>query len=233
MDEQQVEQTNEGLFGEPLPIGTPAERKRSGVRLIVGLGNPGKQYHPTRHNVGFRTLDALARRVSASAEKKAFGGLLASATVGGVKLLLLKPQQYMNRSGQVVADAVNFYKVPLDDVMVALDDMALPVGQLRFRAKGSAGGHNGLKDVIARLGSDAFARLRIGIGQAGAQDAAAYVLAAFSPAENEQIEKAIETAVEGLLCWATDGIDAAMNRFNSRPTVGDEPNAAGGKNDKP
>lgn len=224
MDEQ-FTQDDGGLFGESLPLGS-ASARRSDWRLIVGLGNPGKQYDPTRHNVGFRALDALAAKVNAGAEKKAFGGLLRNAQLGDTKLLLFKPQQYMNRSGQAVADAARFYKLPLCDVMVVLDDMALPVGQLRFRAKGSAGGHNGLKDVISRLGTDAFARLRIGIGQAGnGQDAAAYVLAAFTPAENELIDKALQIAVEGLLCWAQEGIEAAMNRYNSRPPTAE--NAGG------
>jgi PTH1 family peptidyl-tRNA hydrolase len=186
-------------------------------RLIVGLGNPGAAYDLTRHNVGFMTLDALAERLGVAIRRKAFNALTAEARVGQNKLILLKPQQYMNRSGHAVATAAGYYKIPPQEIIVVLDDMALPIGQIRLRAKGSAGGHNGLKDIIARLGTDAFARLRVGIDSDGSRDAADYVLSRFEPQQRPIIEQTIARCVDALLCWAEQGIETAMNRFNSRP----------------
>ncbi len=185
-------------------------------RLIVGLGNPGAAYDLTRHNVGFMALDALAERLGVSIRRNAFNALTAEASIGPNKLILLKPQQYMNRSGHAVATVAGYYKIPAQDVIVVLDDMALPTGQIRLRAKGSAGGHNGLKDIIARLGTDAFARLRIGIGQADGGDAADYVLSRFDPQQRSAIEQALSRCVEALLCWVEHDIETAMNHFNSK-----------------
>ncbi|HDS84909.1 MAG TPA: aminoacyl-tRNA hydrolase [Phycisphaerales bacterium] len=185
-------------------------------RLIVGLGNPGAAYDLTRHNVGFMALDALAERLGVSVRRKAFNALAAEASIGQNKLILLKPQQYMNRSGHAVATAAGYYKIPAQDIIVVLDDMALPTGQIRLRAKGSAGGHNGLKDIIARLGTDAFARLRIGIGQADGGDASDYVLSRFDPQQRSAIEQAVSRCVEALLCWVEHDIETAMNHFNSK-----------------
>lgn len=196
--------------------GSALSKPKSHMRLIVGLGNPGSQYDRTRHNVGFMVLDALAERLGVSIGRKAFNALTGDGMLGDVKLILLKPQQYMNRSGHAVATAAGFYKLTGQDVLVALDDLALPVGQLRIRAKGSAGGHNGLKDIIARLGTDTFARLRVGIGDSGRLDAADYVLSRFGDEEQAAVRQAVEKSVEAILCWAQHDVETAMNRYNSR-----------------
>jgi PTH1 family peptidyl-tRNA hydrolase len=208
--------------------GSALSKPMTHVRLIVGLGNPGLQYDQTRHNVGFMALDALAERLGVTIRRKAFNALAEDVMLGDLKLVLLKPQQYMNRSGHALATAAGFYKLSSQEVMVVLDDLALPVGQLRIRAKGSAGGHNGLKDIIARLGTDAFARLRIGIGDSGTRDAADYVLSRFGADERAAIEQAVSRSVDALLFWAQNGTEPAMNRYNSRG----ETDASGGKNEQ-
>ncbi len=205
------------LFG-----GSDVSDQGASKRLIVGLGNPGAKYERTRHNAGFMVLDALAERLGVAIGRKTFGGRVAETTLGDRKLVLLKPQQFMNRSGHVTATAAGYYKIPPRDVMVVLDDLALPVGQIRLRAKGSAGGHNGLKDMIARLGTDAFARLRVGIDDAAQRDTVDYVLSRFDSDQQAAVEQAAARAVEALLCWAQDGIEAAMNRYNSRAVSGEE-----------
>lgn len=202
-------------FGDLLPVSALSKPKTT-MRLIAGLGNPGPEYDNTRHNVGFMAVEALGERLGVSVRKKAFNGLVGEAMVGELKVILLKPQQYMNRSGHAIATAAGFYKIAPQDVMVVLDDLALPVGQLRLRAKGTAGGHNGLKDIIARLGTDTFGRLRIGIGDAGQRDAADYVLSRFDADEKAAIQKAVALSAEALLCWAQYGIDKAMNSYNAR-----------------
>jgi PTH1 family peptidyl-tRNA hydrolase len=186
------------------------------VKLIAGLGNPGAAYAGTRHNVGFMAADALARLLGVRIKRRRFGALAAEAVHGDTKLLLIKPQQYMNRSGHAVATAAGFYKLAPADVLVVTDDMALSTGQLRLRPKGSAGGHNGLKDIIDALGTEQFPRLRVGIGSAGTRDAADYVLSRFSEPERQTVEQAVGTAAQAVLCWVTDGIEAAMTRYNVR-----------------
>jgi PTH1 family peptidyl-tRNA hydrolase len=182
--------------------------------MIVGLGNPGKRYAGTRHNVGFAVLDHLGRQLGLEIKKKKFGALLGEGVVGDKKLLLLKPMQYMNKSGQVVATAAGFYKLGRENVLVVTDDMALEPGRIRVRAKGSAGGHNGLGDIIARLGSEEFARLRVGIGGGGGMGAD-YVLSRPAGAEEALLADAIEKAAQAVVCWIEEGIDSAMNRFNA------------------
>ncbi len=186
------------------------------VKLIAGLGNPGTDYVGTRHNAGFMVLDILAQMVGVSIKREKFGALAAEVLHGDEKLLLLKPQQYMNRSGHAIATAAGFYKLQPGDVLVVTDDMALPTGQLRLRPKGSAGGHNGLKDIIAALKTDQFPRLRVGIGSAGTRDAADYVLSWFSEQERQSIDQAVQTAANAALCWAAEGIEPAMTRYNVR-----------------
>ncbi len=205
------------LFGESGVSDEPTPK-----RLIVGLGNPGSKYDRTRHNAGFMVVDALAERLGVAIRRKAFGGLVAETTLGDMKLVLLKPQQFMNRSGHVAATAAGYYKIPPRDVMVVLDDLALPVGHIRLRAKGSAGGHNGLKDIIARLGTDAFARLRVGIDDDRQRDTVDYVLSRFDSDQQAAVQQAADRSVEALLCWAQDGIETAMNRFNSRAVTGEK-----------
>lgn len=201
------------------------ETKEGAVRLIVGLGNPGKSYDNTRHNVGFMVIDALAAMYGEKVKRKKFNALTEEIRAEGHKLLLVKPQQYMNRSGHAVATAAGFYKISPEHVLVVTDDMALETGRLRLRAKGSAGGHNGLKDIIARLGTDRFPRLRIGIGDSGRTDAADYVLSDFKGDEKERIEQAVQMAVKAVLSWVRDGIDIAMTTYNAKGPNGPGKNA--------
>ena len=187
------------------------------MKLIVGLGNPGKKYEQTRHNVGFDVLDVVAKRCGeeAAAAKEKFDGRVLDATLGGQRALLLWPHTLMNRSGQSVLAAVDFYQVPLADVLVVSDDFNLPLGTLRFRSQGSSGGQKGLQDILRRLGSEQINRLRLGIGPVpDAWDPADYVLARFKPGERALAEETIQRAADGVECWVTEGIEASMNRFN-------------------
>lgn len=171
-----------------------------GPLLIVGLGNPGKKYDGTRHNVGFEILDAWAEKLGASfAHKKQFLSFIASASYEGRKLLLIKPDTYMNLSGSAVRKVVDYYGIETENVLVVTDDIYLPLGQIRFRQKGSAGGHNGLKDIQNHLGTSEYARLRVGVGAPGGeQDLADYVLDKFTRQEKQQIEKATELSIDFL-----------------------------------
>ena len=179
--------------------------------LVVGLGNPGQNYARTRHNVGFRAVDALAEKLGVKIDRARFRGLTAQASAGGEKLLLLKPQTFMNDSGLSVMDAARFYKLPPERVLVMMDDISLPVGKLRIRTGGSAGGHNGLKSIIARLGGDGFPRIRIGVGAKPRPDydLADWVLGKF-PAEDAKaladrcpdIEAAAKLIMDGKLSLA-------------------------------
>lgn len=204
------------IVGHLMDAGSLETKEDASMKLIAGLGNPGNEYDGTRHNVGFMVLDALADRFGTRLNRKKFNAIAEEAHVDGTKLLLLKPQQYMNRSGHAIATAAGFYKLAPADLLIVTDDMALETGRLRLRSKGSAGGHNGLKDIIARLGSDNFPRLRIGIGDKGHANAADYVLSRFSADERPVIDKAVQTAVEVILCWIRDGIDVAMTRYNAK-----------------
>lgn len=185
------------------------------MKLIVGLGNVGRKYELTRHNVGFCVLDALAKRCSADAGKNKFDGRIVETAIAGEKVLLLWPHTLMNRSGHCVGAAVNFYQLPLTDVLVVSDDFNLPRGKLRFRSEGSAGGQKGLGDIIRRLGSEKVSRLRIGIGPVpDAWDAADYVLGKFDKDERPLIDEMVQRAADGVECWIAEGIAASMNRFN-------------------
>lgn len=204
------------IIGRLTGVGSLEKQEDASMKLIAGLGNPGSEYDQTRHNVGFMVVDALAERLGTRVRRKKFNAQAEEVFVGETKLLLVKPQQYMNRSGHAVATAAGFYKLGPADVLVVTDDMALDVGRIRLRAKGSAGGHNGLKDIIARLGSDAFPRLRVGIGDSGRVDAADYVLSRFSAEERQAIDKTVQMAVEAIFCWLDSGIDIAMTRYNAK-----------------
>lgn len=185
------------------------------MKLIVGLGNPGRRYEKTRHNVGFEVLNLLALRNAADSAKEKFSGLVAGATIAGQSALLVWPQTLMNRSGQSVSAAMSFYQLPLEDLLVVCDDFNLPLGKLRFRGQGSAGGQKGLEDIIRRLGSEEFARLRVGIGPVpDAWDPADFVLGKFKAGERDTIDEMIATAADGVECWISEGIQAGMNRFN-------------------
>ena len=184
--------------------------------LLVGLGNPGDHYAKTRHNVGFRAIDALAKRLGVKVDRAKFRGLYGQAVFKGQKLILLKPQTFMNNSGLSVMDAARFYKLPPERVIVIFDDISLDVGRLRVRADGSAGGHNGIKSIIGGLNSQAFPRVEIGVGAKPHPDyeLADWVLSNFSASEETMLAPAIERAAEAALAVLTDGVPAAANRFN-------------------
>ena len=184
--------------------------------LIVFLGNPGPRYEMTRHNAGFMAADAMAKEKNLSINKSRFKALTASCDIGGESVLLMKPQTFMNLSGDAVSQAVKFYKIPPEHVIVVSDEISLPIGKLRIRTKGSAGGHNGLKDIIAKLGTDAFPRIRIGVGAPPHPDydMADWVLASFKNQDAEDMLAAAERAAQAAQCYITQGADRAMNRFN-------------------
>jgi PTH1 family peptidyl-tRNA hydrolase len=184
------------------------------VRMVVGLGNPGDEYRNTRHNMGFKVIDALAAALAIDTGQRKFSARFGSGEFAGKKLILLKPWQFMNRSGQAVATAVGFYKLDAADLLVVTDDMDLEPGRIRLRAQGSAGGHNGLADIIGKLGTNEFARCRIGIGSSGGQEAANFVLDEPSQADRVLLAEATERARDAVFCWVECGIDKAMNMFN-------------------
>ena len=185
------------------------------IKMVVGLGNPGDEYVDTRHNAGFRVIDLLSCALKIDVRKKKFGACFGQGEFADKKLILLKPWRFMNRSGQVVATAVGFYKLQLDDLLVVTDDLALPPGRIRIRAKGSAGGHNGLADIIEKLGTNEFGRLRVGIGQSSEEEAVKYVLDKPTEQEKPLLDEAVERAREAALCWVEYGIEASMNKFNN------------------
>jgi len=185
------------------------------VRMVVGLGNPGEKYSGTRHNMGFRVIDSLAEVLKIEVRKKKFGAVLGEGEFAGKKLILLKPWEYMNRSGQSVATAVGYYKLGLDNVLVVSDEMALEPGIIRIRSKGTAGGHKGLADIIEKLGTEEIGRLRIGIGACGPEQAEDFVLDKPTKSEKELLNEAVERGREAALCWIENGVDAAGNKFNS------------------
>jgi len=183
--------------------------------LLVGFGNPGREYKDNRHNVGFMFIDRLLVRLNARMSRMQAKALLASAVYEGNKLLLAKPQTYMNLSGQSVQGLARFYKLPLENVMIAHDDLDLPLGVIRIRPGGGPGGQKGVASTIERLGSRDFPRLRIGIGRPpGRMDPADYVLQDFSKHEQTLLSETLDAAVEAALTFVISGIDAAMNRFN-------------------
>jgi PTH1 family peptidyl-tRNA hydrolase len=187
----------------------------TGTKMLVGLGNPGSEYEDTRHNIGFKVIDSLADRLGVKVKRRKFSARFGEAEFADKKLILLKPWQFMNCSGQAVATAVGFYKLPLSDLLVVTDDMALEPGRIRIRAKGSAGGHNGLTDIIDKLGTNEFARCRIGIGRCGEQIAYDYVLDKPTETEKPLLNEAIDIALDAVLCWIEYGVEQAMNEFNS------------------
>ena len=192
-------------------------KKPGGVSwLIVFLGNPGPRYEMTRHNAGFMAADAMAKEKNVNINKARFKALTATCDIGGESVLLMKPQTFMNLSGDAVAQAAKFYKIPPERVIVVSDEISLPIGKLRIRTKGSAGGHNGLKDIIAKLGTDAFPRIRIGVGAPPHPDydMADWVLSTFKNQDAEDMLAAAARAAEAVQCYITQGADRAMNRFN-------------------
>jgi PTH1 family peptidyl-tRNA hydrolase len=195
------------------------------LKLVVGLGNPGPEYAETRHNLGFKVIEALDEALGIAVNKQKFGARIGEGYCGGHRLLLMKPQQFMNRSGQAVATAAGFYKLDATDVMVITDDMALETGRIRLRAKGSAGGHNGLADIIQKLGTNEFSRCRVGIGRRAGDRATDYVLGRPPQEDRLLLNEAIGQARDAVRCWLEFGIEKAMNDFNSSPTQEDDGNA--------
>ncbi len=190
---------------------------KGGAEWIVAfLGNPGIKYNGTRHNAGFMAADAMEKKLGVSINKMRFKALTQTADIGGKKVLLMKPQTYMNLSGDAIVQAANFYKVPPERVIVVSDETALPIGRLRIRRGGSAGGHNGLKSVIARLGTDQFPRIRLGVGDKPHPDydMADWVLSAFKGQDAADMELVAKKAADAVECYITEGADRAMNKFN-------------------
>ena len=192
-------------------------KKTGGVDwLVVGLGNPGSQYEQTRHNVGFQVVDELAERCQVPIQRLKFRALTNLAALGGELALLMKPVTYMNLSGEAVQEAAAFYKVPPERILVISDEVALPPGRIRVRRGGSAGGHNGLKNIIAHLGSDQFPRVRLGVGQKPHPDydMADWVLGKPQGEERTAVEAAVVRAADAVECLLAKGLEEAMNRFN-------------------
>lgn len=186
--------------------------------IIAGLGNPTKEYEHTRHNVGFDTIDCIADQYGISINEKKHRALVGKGMIEGQKVILLKPQTFMNLSGESIRAAVDFYKVDeKEELIVIYDDISLPPGQLRIRKKGSAGGHNGIKNIIAHLGHDTFMRIKVGVGEKPAgYDLADYVLGHFSKEDRTIMDDAFKEAAEAVKMMITDGPDAAMNAFNKK-----------------
>ena len=186
--------------------------------LLVGLGNPGREYERTRHNVGFRAVELLAKQAGVKLDRARFRGLTALCGLEGQKLLLLKPETFMNNSGQAVQLAAMFYKIPIDRILVFSDDVSLPVGKIRVRAEGSAGGHNGLKSIIAQLGSQDFPRIRVGVGAKPHPDydLADWVLSSFSPEEEKALAPALDHAAAAALELIRNGPQMAASKYNGK-----------------
>ena len=184
--------------------------------LIVGLGNPTKQYEKTRHNIGFDVMDALADKYNISISENKHKALCGKGVIEGMKVVLAKPQTYMNLSGESVAELVNYYKLdPESELIVVFDDISLEPGNIRIRKKGSAGGHNGIKNIIAHLGTQEFPRVRIGVGEKPARmDLADYVLGHFPKEEAETMTTAFKDGAAAVVDMMTEGVEAAMNHFN-------------------
>ena len=184
--------------------------------LVVFLGNPGAKYNGTRHNAGFMAADAMAKELNVAINKLRFKALTATVTIGGEKVLLMKPQTYMNLSGEAVGQAAKFYKISPERIIVVSDEVAMPIGKLRIRKSGSAGGHNGLKDIIRHLGTQDFPRIRMGVGAAPQPDydMADWVLSTFKNKDAEDMQDLAERVSKAVQCYITEGPDRAMNKFN-------------------
>ena len=184
------------------------------MKLIVGLGNPGKEYAGTRHNCGFMVIDRLASKLNVDVDQNKFKGLYAKVKYHGEDIILLKPQTYMNLSGESVNAMMNFFKIDKEELLVIYDDLDMPVGKLRLRKTGSAGGHNGIKNIIAHLNSQDFKRIRVGIDRHKYMNVADYVLSRFSKVESEAIEQGIENAANAVLDYLDNDFNHAMNYYN-------------------
>ncbi len=196
--------------------------KKDGVKLIVGLGNPGSAYHGTRHNIGSRTVELLAKKNKlVFKNNRSFKSFYVKGSIGGQPVILALPQTFMNLSGVAVASLVKKKNIPLKDILVVCDDVALSLGQIRCRPQGSSGGHNGVASCIERLGTNEFARLRLGVGREGEKkDLADYVLSLFKKEEKPDVEVMLKRAVEALEIWVFEGIEECMNRYNTKNKQG-------------
>lgn len=187
------------------------------MNIIIGLGNPTREYEGTRHNAGFMTIDRLADKYGIDVSEKKHKALCGKGVIEGNKVILVKPQTYMNLSGESVRAVVDYYKVPLDDIIIIYDDIDLAPGQLRIRKKGSAGGHNGIKSIISHLGTQEFKRIRVGVGEKPRMmDLADYVLGRFPKEEQDLMDQAFTEGANAAVVMITEGIDAAMNQFNAK-----------------
>lgn len=187
------------------------------MKLIVGLGNPGRDYAGTRHNIGFGVITRLSDKYNIALRSREHKALCGKGIIGGEKVLLAEPQTFMNLSGESVRSIADYYKIPPEDIIVAYDDIDLEVGRIRVRRKGSAGGHNGIKNIISHLGTDEFARVRVGVGaKPEGGDLARHVLGRFSRAEERVISEVLDLAVLAVEEILSSGVESSMNRFNSR-----------------
>ena len=187
------------------------------MHLIVGLGNPTKQYEGTRHNVGFETIDRIAAENHIPVEEKKHKALYGSGYIEGEKVILAKPQTFMNLSGESVRELSDYYKIPAENIIVIYDDISLDVGQLRIREKGSAGGHNGIKNIILHLGTEVFPRIKVGVGEKPkGWDLADYVLGRYSAEDRKIIDEAQKEAAEAVKLMVMDDVRGAMNRYNTK-----------------
>jgi PTH1 family peptidyl-tRNA hydrolase len=184
------------------------------MKVVVGLGNPGGRYEGTRHNVGFMVVDSLAAGSRCGRFQDRFLGLMAECTEEQEKILLVKPQTFMNLSGRCVRQVIDFFQLPLEDLLVVCDDINLPLGKLRIRPRGTHGGHNGLRDIQAHLGTTEYRRLRIGVESPAPGEAVDHVLSRFRPTERPVIEEAVARAAQAVVCWMQKGIAVCMNQYN-------------------
>jgi PTH1 family peptidyl-tRNA hydrolase len=185
------------------------------MKIIVGLGNPGREYAATRHNVGFMVVNELARRAGAEGTKKRFRSEIREGRLRDQKIVLVAPQTYMNLSGHAVREVINWYHAPLEDVLIVFDDMDIPFGQLRIRPSGTAGGHNGLKSIVEQLGTTGIPRLRVGIGRARTA-ARSHVLSRFSAEEERALPDLIQSVSDAIELWIVDGMNQSMNEINRK-----------------
>ncbi len=202
---------------EKLAAGRPSAPQGPVEYIIVGLGNPGTQYENTRHNAGFMTINVLADELKADVKKLKFKSLTADTVIGGKRCLLMKPSTYMNNSGEAVVEALNFYKLTTENMIVIYDDISLDVGRMRIRQKGSDGGHNGMKSIICLTGSDKFPRVKVGVGAKPHPDfpLADWVLSPFKTEEGEALEKALQSAAQSVKLIVEGKVNEAMNKYNS------------------
>ena len=200
------------------------------MKVVVGLGNPGSKYAGTRHNVGYEVIDYLAKAPGVGFPRSQFQSLVSETTEAGDKVLLVKPETYMNLSGRAVRAILDFYKVPLENVLVICDDFNLPLGKLRVRANGSHGGQNGLRNIQEQLATDAYARMRIGVGQPEPGEAVDFVLSRFKPGERPTVDEAVAKAANGVLIWIRQGLGHCMNALNPSDTKPKPRTAAERKN---